>query len=144
MLILFERSVVYALPAPPDFKQRFNLLGKRHSNLCFQYVIIFFQSFCSIFSGYFLLLLFYSGDIELNPGPYENYSDFFHKCVRDNPKNIKILHLICRSLNTKFIELKQLVNDIRLNCIYGFTETWLNTFSNPTLFEIEKRDLICL
>ena len=104
----------------------------------------FFPTICSIFSGYFLLLLYYSGGIELNPDPYEKYSDFFQKCVRDYPKNLKILHLNCRSLKTKSIELKHLVNDIGLNCIYGFTETWLNTFSNPTLFEIQKTDLTCL
>ena len=28
--------------------------------------------------------------------------------------------------------------------MYCFTETWLNTFSNPTLFEIQKNDLTCL
>ena len=112
-----------------------------NSNLCCQYVIILFPTICSIFSGYFLLLLYYSGDIELNPDPYKKYSDIFHKCMRDYPKNLKIVHLNCRSLNTKSIDLKHLVNDIGLNCIYGFTETWLNTFSNPTLFEIQKSDL---
>ena len=114
LLILFERSVVYLTPAPPEFKQRFNLLGKKHSNLCCQYVIILSPTNCSIFSGYFLLLLYYSGDIELNPGPYEKYSDIFHKCMRDYPKTLKVLHLNCRSLNTKCIEFRHLVNDIGL------------------------------
>ena len=128
LLILFERSVVYPPPAPPDFKQKFNLLGNKHSNLSSQCIIILFPTICSIFSGYFLLLLYSSGDIELNPGPYEKYSDFCRKGVRDYPKNLKILYLNCRSLNTKSIELKHLVNDIGLNCIYGFNETWLNKF----------------
>ena len=144
LLILFERSVVYPPPAPPDFKQRFKLLGKKHSNLCCQYVIILFPKMSSIFSDYFLLHLFYSGDIELNPGPNKKHSEIFHKCVRDYPKNLKILHLTCRSLNTKSIELKHLVNDIGFNCIYGFKETWLKTFSILTLFEIQKNCLTCL
>ena len=55
----------------------------------------------------------------------------------------KILHLNRRSLNTKPIEIKHLVIYIGLNCTYGFTETWLNTFSNPTLYGKQKNDLTC-
>ena len=144
LLILFERSVVYPASALPDFKQRFNLLGKKHSKICRQYVTILFPTLCSIFSDYFILLLYYSGDIEFNPGPYKKYSDIFHKCERNYPKNIKILHLNCRSSNTKSIELKHIVNDIGLNCIYGFNETRLDTFSYPALFELQKKDLTSL
>ena len=53
LLILSEISVVDPPPAPPEFKQRFNLSGKKRSYLCFRYVIILFPTILSVI---FLLL----------------------------------------------------------------------------------------
>ena len=58
--------------------------------------------------------------------------------LSQKPKNTNVN---CGKLNTISNELKRLVNGIGLNCMYGFTETWLNTFPKPTFFGIQKNNL---
>jgi hypothetical protein len=65
-------------------------------------------------SGEVLILLFFSGDIETNPGPPQNLT-------------LNVGHINARSLNEeKFDEICSIVYDLNLD-IFAVTETWLNS-----------------
>ena len=52
----------------------------------------------------------------------------------ENYKNIKVLHLNCRSLARKRSDLKQLIKYFNDNTIFGFSETWFNDTNDDKLY----------
>ena len=66
------------------------------------------------------------GDIERNPRPLKTLSSIHTKCKKW-PMQMKIVHANCQSIQKKHLQLKNLLNDLGPNCIYGLTETWLTS-----------------
>ena len=81
---------------------------------------------CIIFAGAnnlnlsVLVLLFYCGDFERNPGPVSNYADVW-KHVKQTEHQLNFIDVNCRSLNCKRGDLKTLLGDSGHNSITGST-----------------------
>ena len=87
------------------------------------------------------LLPLRSGDIETNPGPIKSMKDIFLDCETYSD-NLKFLQLNVRSIKRKQLQLKSLINDVGANCIYGLSETWLDTKIDTDLVNPNKRNCL--
>ena len=65
------------------------------------------------------------GDVEQNPGPVLKYAERVKTVGASFKNNVKIFSLNCRSIVGQNSTLKQLMDDLGKNTIFGFTETWL-------------------
>ena len=86
-------------------------------------------------------LLLRSGDIETNRGPIKSIKDIFLDCETYSD-NLKFLHLNVRSITRKQLQLKSLMNDVGANCIYGLSETWLDTKIDNNLVNPDKKNCL--
>ena len=82
-----------------------------------------------------------SGDIETNPGPINSIKDTFIDCETFSD-NLKFLHLNVRSITRKQLQFKSLMNDVDANCIYGLSETWLDTKIDTDLVNPNKANCL--
>ena len=65
------------------------------------------------------------GDVKQNPGPFLKYAECVKTVGTSFKNNVKIFSLNCRSIVGQNSTLKQLMDDLGKNTIFGFTETWL-------------------
>ena len=86
-------------------------------------------------------LLLRSGNIETNPGAFKSIKDIFLDCETFSDK-LKFLHSKVRSITRKQLQLKNLMNDVGANCIYGLSETWLDTNIYTDLINLNKTNCI--
>ena len=75
-----------------------------------------------------------------NPGPVLKYAQCLKTVGAYFKDNVKVFSLNCRSIvgqNT----LKQLMEDMRNNTIFGFTETWLKKKDDIRFWEVRSENL---
>ena len=86
--------------------------------------------------------LLLAGDVEINPGPIENYRLTVLRAQKAK-NELKIFHLNCQSSVKKKHQLKNLINDLGRNCIYCFTETWFTENYHEQLYNPDKENFCC-
>ena len=86
-------------------------------------------------------LLFLSGDVELNPGPPLNYTQFTTLMKKYNDQ-VKFLHQNCQSVLGQRLLLKNFLSDLGDNCISGFSETWLKSVNDISFWSIHSEYLV--
>lgn len=85
--------------------------------------------------NYLFRLIYQSGDVETNPGPFLAYESMLKiKCKYET--NLKFLHINAQSLNRKRIQLKILMNDFGVNTVFAITETWLNDSDDTLIWNV--------
>ena len=89
----------------------------------------------------FLLLL--SGDVELNPGPPLNYTQFTTLMKKYNDQ-VKSPHQSCQSVLGQRLLLKNFLSDLVDNCVSGFSETWLKSVNDIPFWLIQSEYLVSL
>ena len=100
--------------------------------------------------AYFLVvrknLLYLSGNVEKNPGPVINYKDLYNK-ASGYQNNLKFFHCNAQSIAGQYSLVKNLINDLGNNTVFGFSETWLSSKHpssfwkiNCNLFESYRKD----
>ena len=87
------------------------------------------------------LFLLRSGDIETNPAPIKSLKEIFLDC-QTYSDNLKFLHLNVRSITRKKLQSKSLLNDIGANCIYGLSESRLDTKIDNDLINPNKTNCL--
>ena len=86
-------------------------------------------------------LLFLSGDVELNPGPPLNYTQFTTLMKKYNDQ-VKFLHQNCQSVLGQRLLLKNFLSDLGDNCISGFSEMWLKSVNDVPFWSIHSEYLV--
>ena len=89
----------------------------------------------------FVLINLYFWLYITNPGPIKSIKDIFLDCETYSD-NLKFLHLNVRSITRKQLQLKSLLNDVGANCIYGLSETWLDTKIDTDLVNPDKKTVL--
>ena len=82
-----------------------------------------------------------SGDVELNPGPPLNYTQFTTLMKKYNDQ-VKFPHQNCQSLLGQMLLLKKFLSDLGDNCISSFSETWLKSVNDIPLCSIYSKYLV--
>ena len=83
------------------------------------------------------------GDVEQNQGPVLKYAECV-KTVGGSFKNkVKIFSLNCRSIVGQNNTLKQLIDDLGKNTIFGFTETWFKMNDDIRFWEVLSENFQC-
>ena len=86
--------------------------------------------------------LLLAGDVEINPGPSENYRSTVLRTQKAK-NELKIFQLNCQSLVKKKHQLKNLMNVLGRNFIYCFTETWFTENDHEQLYNADKENFCC-
>ena len=86
-------------------------------------------------------LLFLSGDVELNPRPSLNYTQFT-TLIKKCKDQVKFLHQTCQSVLGQRLLLKNFLSDLGDNCISGFSETWLKSVNDIPFWSIHSEYLV--
>ena len=84
---------------------------------------------------YLFRLIYLSGDIERNPGPFTSYNNML-EIIKKHENNLKYFHLNTQSIIRKRTQLKNLMHDCGLNTIFAISETWLNDKDDSLLWNI--------
>ena len=77
-----------------------------------------------------ILSLMLSGNVHTNPGPSICYRNLCQKVSQ----NLKFFHL---NVQNKLPSANSLVNDVGVNTIFGFSETWLTQSDDHSLWSID-------
>ena len=83
------------------------------------------------------------GDVEQNPGPVLKYAECVKTVGASFKNNVKIFSLNCRSIVGQNSTLKQLMDDLGKNTIFGFTETWLKMNDDIRFWEVRSENFQC-
>ena len=83
------------------------------------------------------------GDVEQNPGPVLNYAECVKTVGASFKNNVTIFSINCRSIVGQNSTLKQLVDDLGKNTIFGFTETWLKMNDDIRFWEVRSEKFQC-
>ena len=86
-------------------------------------------------------LLFFSGDVELNPGPPLNYTQFTTLMKKYNDQ-VKFQYQNCQSVLGQRLILKNFLSDLGDNCISGFSETLLKSVNDTPFWLIHRENLV--
>ena len=84
---------------------------------------------------YLFRLIYLSGDIERNPGPFTSYENML-EIIKKHENNLKYFHLNTQSIIRKRTQLKNLMHDCGLNTIFAISETWLNDKDDSLLWNV--------
>ena len=83
------------------------------------------------------------GDVEQNPGPVLKYTECVKTVGASFKNNVKIFSLNCRSIVGQNSTLKQLMDDLGKNTIFGLTETWLKMNDDIRFWEVRSENFQC-
>ena len=108
--------------------------SKKQALISLKFSLVLINLYFWLYINSIWLLFLRSGDIETNP-----IKDIFLDCETYSD-NLKFLHLNVRSLTRKQLQLKSLMNDVGANCIYGLSETWLDTKVDTDLVNPDKKN----
>ena len=86
--------------------------------------------------------LLLAGDVEINPGPTENYRSTVLRAQKAKIE-LKNFYLSRQSLVKKKHQLKSLINDLGRKCIYCFTETWFAENDHEKVYNPDKENFCC-
>ena len=86
-------------------------------------------------------LLFLSNDVELNPGPPLNYTQFTTLMKKYNDQ-VKFLHQNCQSVLGQRLLIKKFLSALGDNSITGFSETWLKSVNAIPFWSIHSEYLV--
>ena len=115
--------------------------SKKQALISLKFSFVLINLYFWLYINSIWLLLLRSGDIETNPGPIKSIKDIFLDCETYSD-NLKFLHLNVRSITRKQLQLKSLMNDVGANCIYGLSETWLDTKIDTDLVNPDKKNCL--
>ena len=82
-------------------------------------------------------VLFLSSDVELNPGPLLNYTQFT-ALIRKYNDPVKFLHHNCQTVLGLNLLLNSFLSDLGDNCISGFSKTWLKSVNDIPFWSIHS------
>ena len=128
LLILSSRTVSSSELVYDNFHEvPLFVFNNRTSGTPFNFIPI---SFSRVLNICFVLkvkasIMIQCGDVEQNPGPVLKYAEFVKTVGASFKNNVKIFSLNCRSIAGRNSTLKQLMDDLGKNTIFGFTEKWL-------------------
>ena len=115
--------------------------SKKQALISLKFSFVLINLYFWLYINSIWLLILRSGDIETNPGPIKSVKDIFLDCETYSD-NLKFLHLNVRSITRKQLQLKSLMNDVGANCIYGLSETWLDTKIDTDLVNTDKKNCL--
>ena len=82
-------------------------------------------------------------DVNTHPEPSIPYHNLCEK-VSQRLQNIKFFHMNVQSITHKLSSVNSSVNDVGVNTIFGFSETWLRQTDGHNLWSINVSKFKCL
>ena len=146
LLILSSRTVSSSELVYDSFHEvPLFVLNNRISGTPFNFIPISFSRVLNICLVLIIKasIMIQCGDVEENPGPVLKYAECVKTVGASFKNNVKIFSLNCRSIVGQNSTLKQLMDDLGKNTIFGFTETWLKMNDDIRFWEVRSENFQC-